>query len=250
VTESRSRSPSTPSAPSPESERQDKPAEMSPARARTLRTLLRFGSIVGFVGLVLGAITTRVLWAGEAEIAASTVALQQADLREATTRARRAAGWYVPGAPHVRVAYERLIAIATAAEGHGDRELALLAWRGLRTAAIETRWIVTPHQGDLDRANRAIARIEAAAPRPPGTRTEPPQRIEQRQLDALLRDEAPRIPWVILLVVAFVLWAGGAAWSVRGASLADAGQTWARARPGIFVTLAGMALWIVALLRA
>lgn len=234
----------------PGSERQDKPTEISPARARTLRTLLRFVSTLCFVGLVLGAITTRVIWAGESEFAASTAALQKADLHEATTRARRAAGWYAPGAPHVRVAYERLIAIATAAEGHGDRDLALLAWRGLRTAAIETRWIVTPHEADLDRANRAIARIEAAAPRPPGTRTEPPQRIEQRQLDALLRDEAPRVPWVVLIVASFVLWAGGAAWSVRGASLADAGQTWARARTGIFVALAGIALWVLALLRA
>jgi len=165
-------------------------------------------------------------------------------------RARRAAGWYAPGAPHVRVAYERLIAIATAAEGHGDRDLALLAWRGLRTAAIETRWIVTPHEQDLDRANRAIARIEAAAPRPPGTRTEPPQRIEQRQIDALLRDEAPRVPWVILLVASFFLWAGGAAWAIRGASFADAGQTFARSRPGLLVALSGVALWLIALLRA
>lgn len=234
----------------PGTERQDKLTDLSPTRARLLRLLLRIGSIVFLVGLVLGAITTRVIWAGESEITASTTALKQADLYEATTRARRAAGWYAPGAPHVQVAYERLIAIATAAEGHGDRDLALLAWRGLRTAAIETRWIVTPHEADLDRANHAIARIEAAAPRPPGTRTEPPQRIEQRQLDALLRDEAPRVPWVILLVTAFVLWAGGAAWTVRGASLADAGQTWTRARPGIVITLAGVTLWVVALLRA
>jgi hypothetical protein len=229
---------------------QDKPAELSPARARTLRTLLRIISAFSVVGLLFGAVTARVIFAGEAEIGASTAALQKADLHEATVRARRAAGWYAPGAPHVRVAYERLIAIATAAEGHGDRELALLAWRGIRTAAIETRWIVTPHEADLDRANRAIARIEAAAPRPPGTRTEPPQRIEQRQIDALLRDEAPRVAWVVLLVAAFVAWAGGAAWSVRQASGAEAGQTWARARPGFVVALAGIALWVVALLRA
>jgi hypothetical protein len=231
-------------------ERQDKPAEISPTQARTLRKVLRVFSTLSFVGLVIGAITTRVVWAGEGELAASTEALQKGDLREATTRARRAAGWYAPGAPHVRVAYERLVAIATAAEGHGDRDLALLAWRGLRTAAIETRWIVTPHEKELDRANRAIARIEAAAPRPPGTRTEPPQRIEQRQIDALLRDEAPRVPWVILLVASFFLWAGGAAWTVRSASLADAGQALSRARPGLLVALTGVALWVLALVRA
>ncbi len=225
-------------------------AELSPARARNLRTFLRVFSILGIVGCVVGAITARVLWAGESEIAASTTALLQADLREAATRARRAAGWYAPGAPHVRVAYERLVAIATAAEGHGDRDLALLAWRGIRTAAIETRWIITPHESDLDRANRAIARIEAAAPRPPGTRTDSPQRIEQRQITALLRDEAPRVPWVVALVAAFVAWAGGAAWAVRRANRAPEGRAFARARPSILVALAGMTLWVVALFRA
>lgn len=231
-------------------EQKDKPQELSPARARKLRTFLRILSVLGTVGFVIGAITARVLWAGESEIAASTTALQQADLREAATRARRAAGWYAPGAPHVRVAYERLIAIATAAEGHGDRDLALLAWRGIRTAAIETRWIVTPHEGDLDRANRAIARIEAAAPRPPGTRTDSPQRIEQRQITALLRDEAPRVPWVVALVIAFVAWAGGAAWGTRRAKQAPEGHAFAKARPGVIVALAGMMLWVVALFRA
>lgn len=228
----------------------DKPAALSPERARKLRTLLRISSTCALLGLLVGAITARVIWAGESEIAASTVALQQADVHEAVTRARRAAGWYAPGAPHVRVAYERLVAIATAAEGRGDRDLALFAWRAVRTAAIESRWIVTPHERDLERANRAIARIEAAAPRPPGTRTESPQRIEQLQITALLRDEAPRVPWVIALVVAFVAWAGGAAWGVRRASRAPEGRALAQARPGFVVALAGMTLWVIALFRA
>lgn len=228
----------------------DKPAALSPERARKLRTLLRIASACALMGLLVGAITARVIWAGESEIAASTVALQKAELHEAVTRARRAAGWYAPGAPHVRVAYERLMAIATAAEGRGDRDLALFAWRGVRTAAIETRWILTPHEADLERANRAIARIEAAAPRPPGTRTESPQRIEQIQITALLRDEAPRVPWVVALVVAFVAWAGGAAWGVRRASRAPEGREFAHARLGFVVALAGMALWVIALFRA
>lgn len=228
----------------------DKPAAPSPERARKLRLILRAATALGFVGILVGAVTGRVVWAGESEITASSLALRKGDLHEATTRARRAAGWYAPGAPHVRVAYERLVAIATAAEGHGDRELALLAWRGIRTAAIESRWVVTPHEADLDRANRAIARIESAAPRPPGTRTESPQRIEQQQLDALLRDEAPRVPWVMTLVMAFVAWAGGAAWGVRRMSQAPEGRAFAHARMGFLVALAGIAVWVVALLRA
>ena len=129
-------------------------------------------------------------------------------------------------------------------------KLALLAWRGIRTAVIETRWLLVPHKEDLDRANLAIARIEAAAPRPPGTRTEPPQRIEEKQLAALLRDEAPRTHWVVLLLVSFVAWAGGAAWAVRRSSEASDVLDLARARAGVLVALLGVGLWVLALWRA
>ena len=223
---------------------------ISPERARRITRIARALATVAAVGLLLGAVTARVVWSGESEIAESTAALRRGDAYEATVRARRAAGWYAPGAPHVRVAYERLASIATTAEGLGDRDLALLAWRGIRTAALETRWILVPHKEDLDRANVAIARIEAAAPRPPGTRTEPPQRIEEKQLAALLRDEAPRTPWVVLLLVAFVAWAGGAAWAVRVASAAPTTRDLARARASVLVALVGVGLWVLALWRA
>jgi hypothetical protein len=223
---------------------------MTPERARKITVVVRALSVLGALGLLIGAVTARVVWSGEAEIAASTAALKRGEAQEAVVRARRAAGWYAPGAPHVRVAYERLVALATAAEGQGDRELALLAWRGVRTAALETRWLVVPHVEDLDRANRAIARIEAAAPRPPGTRTEPPQRIEEKQLAALLRDEAPRTPWVVALLAAFVAWAGGAVWALRRATAARTGLDMRGARAGLLVALAGVVVWVLALWRA
>ena len=202
------------------------------------------------LGLVLGAASLRVVAAGEAEITASTAALRAADPHAATVHARRAAGWYAPGAPHVRVAYQRLVALATTAEGLGDRETALLAWSSIRAAAIETRWLVTPHEADLARANQAIARLEAAAPRPPGTRTEPAAKIDREQLEALGRDDAPRVPWVVALVVAFVTWSAGAIWIVRRAIDAAGHVAWRRAAPGLVATVSGVALWLLAIWRA
>jgi len=223
---------------------------MTLERARTITRVVRVLSIFALVGLGLAAITARVLWAGENEIAESTAALKRGDAQEATVRARRAAGWYAPGAPHVRVAYGRLISIATTAEGLGDRELALLAWRGVRTAALETRWFVTPHEADLDRANHAIARIEAAAPRPPGTRTEPTARIEDKQLAALLRDEAPRMPWVVALLGGLVAWVAGAAWAIRRATDSLDKLDLKSARPALLLAVSGVLVWILALWRA
>jgi hypothetical protein len=207
------------------------------------------GSLAG-LGLFVGAASARVVSSGEKEIALSTAGLAAGDARAAIEHARRAAGWYAPGAPHVRVAYERLLALGTAAEGLGDRELALYAFRGVRTASLETRWLLVPHEDDLDRANRAIARLSAEAPRAPGLRTEPPLKIEREQLDALLRDEAPRTPWVVTLVLGALTWAAGAAWMLRRAVAPDGAIAWGRALPGAVLTGAGVAAWLLAIWRA
>jgi hypothetical protein len=202
------------------------------------------------LGLVAGAVSLRVVAAGESEIAASTAALRAGDAHEAAVHARRAAGWYAPGAPHVGVAYARLVALATAAEGLGDRELSLFAWRGVRTASIETRWLVSPHAADRARADAAIARLEAAAPRPPGTRADPVPVIERTVLDALARDEAPRSGWVAALVVAFAAWTlGAAAFVARGVD-ASGRVVSRRAYPAGLVAAAGVGLWLLAIWRA
>jgi hypothetical protein len=200
--------------------------------------------------LVIGAASARVIHAGEKEIALSTQGLKSGDAHAAAEHARRAAGWYAPGAPHVRVAYERLLALGTKAEGLGDRELALYAFRGVRTAALETRWLVIPHEEDLDRANRAIARIEAEAPRAPGLRPEPPQKIEREQLEALSRDEAPRTEWVVVLILSALLAGAGAALAaLRGVAPAGA-VSLRRAAPGLLLAAAGAAAWLLAIWRA
>jgi hypothetical protein len=205
---------------------------------------------IAAVGLCAGAATARVELSGEKEIALSTEALRAGDAHAAAEHARRAAGWYMPGAPHVRVAYERLLALGTAAEGLGDRDTALFAFRGVRTAALETRWILTPHEDDLDHANRAIARLSAEAPRAPALRTEPPATIEREQLEALARDEAPRTAWVVALVLGALTWAAGAGTVAVRAVGATGTVSLRRALPGLLAAGAGIALWLLAIWRA
>jgi hypothetical protein len=205
---------------------------------------------VAAAGVVVGMATARVVISGEREIALSTAALRTGDAHAAAEHARRAAGWYAPGAPHVRVAYERLLALGTAAEGLGDRETALFAFRGVRTAAIETRWLFVPHAGDRDQADHAIARIEAEAPRAPGLRTEPLAAIEREQLEALARDEAPQTGWVVALVTGALTWAAGAALVARRAVGATGLVSLRRALPGLVAAGAGVALWLLAIWRA
>ncbi len=229
--------------PASERGRSRDPGAPSAWRARARRALLVLAAVVACAA----GLCVRVILAGEAEIAASTRALEQADARDATIRAGRAAGWYAPGAPHVSVAYGRLKALARAAEQHRRAELALLAWRTLRSAAIETRWLVTPHRADLELANREIARLMATGPHPSAA---PDARILASQLRALSRREGPRLAWVGVLVVGFVLWAIGLLWWSRQVAQPGGKVGWLAGRSGAALTLLGVVLWLVAVWRA
>lgn len=223
---------------------------MSTEKSPTFTWIVRLAKILFVSGALVAAISARVILGGEREIAASTAALKAGDPHEAAFHARRAAGYYAPGAPHVRVAYERLIALATKAEQVGDRATALYAWEAVRTAALETRWIVTPHASDLERANANIARLQATQERTPDMRVEPTAVLEREALASLTRDESPRVPWVIALVAGFVAWTVGAIFTLRRGVTSTGQIVWSKARLPILITAAGIAAWLLAIWRA
>lgn len=199
---------------------------------------------------VIAVLTMRVVVAGELEIAESTRALVGGDPRGATSHARAAALWYAPGAPHVRVAYDRLLALGRAAEEHHDREVALYAYRAVTDASASTRWIVVPHQSDATVAREAIARIESTGPRPPETALEPAPAIQRSELEELSRETGPHVAWIVVLAGAFVVWAGGLAYLLlRGFD--GAGRILrSRATVGAVIAAVGVASWVVALYAA
>jgi hypothetical protein len=199
---------------------------------------------------VIAVLTMRVVVAGELEIAESTRALVAGDPRGAASHARAAALWYAPGAPHVRVAYARLLALGRAAEEHHDREIALYAYRAITDASASTRWIVVPHQGDARQAREAIARIESTAPRPPATALEPAPVIERAQLDELSRETGPRVAWIVALAVAFAVWVGGLGFVLLRGFDGAGRMLRGRAAVGGAIAAVGLALWIVALYAA
>jgi hypothetical protein len=225
-------------------------AEKLPWSRGKLRLLLWALRLLVVGSVLFGGATARVLWSGEKEIQASTAGLLAGDPREASVHARRAAGWYAPGAPHVRVAYERLEALARAAEAQGDREEALFAWRAIRSASLETRWLFTPHADALDRANRAIARMEAEAPRAPNLRDAPPAQLERAFLEQLRAQLSPRAPWVLVLLGGLLLWVSGLVWMLLRGLDSRGLPAWRRSAPALACSALGAALWALALLFA
>lgn len=155
-------------------------------------------------------VTARSVYDGERALSACDDALRAKDRPTATARAREAATWYVPGAPHVPAAYARLVHIARTSEAEGDRESALLAWRAVRTAIVDSGFAIRTHEAELAAANRAILRL--SAPEPGTTLIAPDdQAALDRRLETLLaRRERARGPYVGLLFASLVVVLGSA----------------------------------------
>jgi hypothetical protein len=209
-----------------------------------IKAILRI-ALVAIV--VVSGLTARVLIAGELEIAESTRALASGDARAATEHARAAALWFAPGAPHVRVAYGRLVALAKAAEEHHDMEAALRAWRAVMTASSSTRWITAPHGEDAARAAEAIARIESTATRPNASALDPAPTVEKAELEALTREAGPRTGWLLVLGGSFLALAIGVAWMILRAFDGSGRLSLDRSKWAALVAVAGAAGWGVAL---
>lgn len=113
--------------------------------------------IAAVVLAAIGVIALRTVLEGRSALTAGDEALAQKRPGDAIAAWETAARWYFPGAPHVDEAYERLV-------GYAREHKSITAWRAVRSAAHATSSLWTPHSGDLDEANAAIAKLAAADP--------------------------------------------------------------------------------------
>lgn len=206
--------------------------------------------VCGVIGLCLGVVVTRAVWEGRSALHDGDDAAARGDIHEAIAQWRRAARWYVPLAPHVGDAYDRLETAAQTAEKAGDLTTALEAWRGIRGSILATRSFYTPESGRLEPANHNIARLMAKVE---GNTVDTGSTEAQRQAFhyALLeRDESPSVFWAVVALLGFALWIGGAfGFALRGVSAEDRLVRRAAALSGAAVAI-GLVIWLVGLYKA
>jgi hypothetical protein len=201
------------------------------------------------VGFCLAVIITRAVWQGRGALDAGDQALAAKDSEEAIRHWRRAARWYVPLAPHVADAYDRLEGLAALAEKEGDLRTALAAWQGVRGSILATRSFYTPHADRLEPANRKIAdlmtRLDTT---PPSDMT--PEKLAAWHYELLARDESPSVGWSLLAVLGFLVWIGGGVlFALRGVSAEDRLERRPAITAGLLV-MAGLFVWLIGLYNA
>lgn len=204
--------------------------------------------VAAVLGATLGVIVTRSFWGGITALSRGDDALTAGDSEEAIRHWRRAARWYVPAAPHVGQAYERLEELGQSAEAEGDLRTALAAYTGIRSSILATRSFYTPHADRLEPANRKIALIMAKLEEPRGEDGGDERRRWHHERLAI--DEAPSTAWTLLAVFGFVLWLGGAfAFALRGVDGEDRLVPRIAAYAGAAVAL-GLVVWLWGLYHA
>ena len=211
------------------------------------RRLITAGLVIAFC---LGVVVTRAVWQGRGALADGDEAAEAGDREGAIRWWRRAARWYVPLAPHVGDAYDRLEAMAAAAEQEGDLATALAAWQGVRGSILATRSFYTPHDERLDPANRHIASLMQ---RLEGDAADPGKGAAEREAwhyELLARDEAPSVGWTLVALLGFALWIGGGVlFALRGVSSEDRLVVRAATSAGLLV-LSGLFVWLLGLYNA
>lgn len=195
--------------------------------------------------LALMVLTARAVLLGEQELEQSDRAFHRGAVEDAVLHARRAAILYAPGAPHVERAYQRLFAVALGAEAAGDAQTAQLAWRAVRGAALESAHLWVARHGDLERANKSLARLTSNRATNGDARA-----AYGRALEQLSHDRRPRGTPLVLLAVGLVLAAAGLILVGAQGLASDGRLSLLDARWGVILAIIGAACWTVAVYQA
>ena len=117
--------------------------------------------VLASVFLCFGVLSVRAMWEGRSALHKGDAAMAEGDTAGAVRWWRRAARWYLPMAPHVGGAYNKLRTLATSAQDRGDSQVALAAWTGIRSSVRATRSFYTPYSDRLNEADAQIAKLMA-----------------------------------------------------------------------------------------
>jgi hypothetical protein len=187
--------------------------------AATARSVLR-GLLVGCV--LLASFTLRVLVSARSELRVGDQYHARGDLEAALVHYRRAARWYAPGSPYHREALAKLGAMGAQAERRGDSELALSAYRAVRSAIMSTRSFYIPERERLRAADERIASLMAAQPPPPMDAGKSREQLRNEHLALLEAEPGPSVLWSCVLLLGFFAWVGGAfAFTLRAIDAED-----------------------------
>jgi hypothetical protein len=200
--------------------------------------------IAAVVLALFGALAIRVVVEGKRALAAGDDWRARGKPAEAIRAFEASARWYLPLAPHVEDAYDRLRELTK------EPATALRAWRAIRSAARATRSLWTPHGDDLAAADAAIAKLAANDPEGAPVDNDSPAAREAWQQARLSRDSRPGLGSAAFAGLGILMWIGGAVVLARR-GITEAGRLVRRpALAGAILIVVGLVCWFAGLYNA
>ena len=201
----------------------------------------RLAWVVAIVVAALAALALRVVIEGRAALARGDKAMAEHHVVDAIAAWQTAARWYLPLAPHVDDAYDRLTEVAK------DRHFALVAQRAIRSAALATRTLWQPHADELAAANAAIAKLSADDPDAALGGGPDHDSRERWHTERLAAEPRPHGFFRVLAILGIACWLGGATWALRR-GVDSAGQPVRRPlQIGAGIAFFGLLAWLLGL---
>jgi hypothetical protein len=218
----------------------------------------RASRITAGIALALSIVTARVLissrseWRQAEELAKTppTQGSQEARIRETIEHYGRAARLYTPGNPWARRSLDQLTQTGRHLDEAQQPELALVAWRELRSSVLATRAFYTPNKERLALADERIATLAAHLESPSVDPGADEAARKQWHAARLAQTDEPSVPWTLLALLGFFSWVScaiGFLW--RAVDEKDR----LRRKPALIYALgvaAGIALFLLGLARA
>lgn len=170
------------------------------------RWLKRIGRGIGVAGVLTLLLAVRVVSASSVELREADRLRGRGDVDASIAHYRRAARWYAPGNVYVTDALDRLAEIGASAEGEGDPERALAAWRSVRGAILGARSFYVPHGERLAQADQRIATLMSELPPPAIDAERSPEQRRAAHLTLLREVPRPAVGWSIAALLGLAAW--------------------------------------------
>ncbi len=169
-------------------------------------------------------------------------------LHEAAVHYGRAIHLYLPLSTLPHKAAERLLERARAAQAAGDMEEARFCYEELRSGFLAVRSFYQPGKSTIAHAETELAAIMLADQRG----NWPDRSLPVSEREALIRAaletrEDPKLLWVLVMALGYLLWLGGAATAIwKGLPMhGDQGVLWQPIRRFGGASLVGYLLWLL-----
>jgi len=165
---------------------------------------LRGSVILLVMCLTLG---TKVYLSSWQEYRKAQDALARRDYHQAIVHLKRTILWYLPGNRYVEGATAKLWQLGLLAERQGNRELALEAYRSLRSGLYAVRSLYIPYREWIKRCDSKIASLMAAkGPTVEADKGKTFTQLRNQYLNLLRNDQAPDVVWSLVMEVGLLGW--------------------------------------------